>query len=104
MRLLDAAQIAGQRTDVHRRRVRFAERIVVPVEQTRAEVLALADDRGIGHAVEHVAHLLGDRVQRAADDLQCDRVDFCGGVGHDCPLQMEPRATRMSPCDSTAAT
>ena len=87
---------------MHRRRVGFAQSVVVAVEQTRAKILALTNDRGIRHAVEHVAHLLGDRVEGAADDLKGDRIDC--SVGHEFPFQAERRATRMSPCDSTEAT
>ena len=37
------------------------------VEDAGAEVLGLADDRRVRHAVEHARHLLGDRRERAAD-------------------------------------
>ena len=59
----------------------FAERVEVGVEQARAEVLRLADDRRERHPVEDVAHLLGDGLERAADDLQRDRVDLAGSRG-----------------------
>ena len=41
-----------------------------------AEVLGLADDRRVGHPEEHARHLLGDRVERAAEHAQRDRVDL----------------------------
>ena len=46
------------------------------VEDARAEVLGLADDRRVGHAEEDARHLLRDRVERAAEHAQRDRVDL----------------------------
>ena len=46
------------------------------VEDAGAEVLRLADDRGVAHPEEHAGHLLGDRVERAAEHAQRDRVDL----------------------------
>ena len=73
--LLDAPQIGRDGADVHRRRIRFAKRVEAAIEEAGAEILRFPDDRRIGHAVEDVAHLLGDRVQRATDHLQRDRID-----------------------------
>ena len=83
-RLVDPPQVGRDGADVHRRRIRFAERVEVAVEEPGAEILRLPDDRRIGHAVEHMAHLLRDRVQGTADHLQGDRVDFDWLGGHDC--------------------
>ena len=46
------------------------------VEDAGAEVLGLADDRRVAHPEEHAGHLLGDRVERAAEHAQGDRVDL----------------------------
>ena len=97
-RLFDPAQVAGQRADVHRCGVGFAQSVVFGVEQPRAKVLAFADDRGIAHAVEHVAHLLGDGMQRPADDLKGDRVEFLGHV-----MPPYTRSMRISPWPRTVA-
>ncbi len=43
------------------------------IEDAGAEVLGLADDRGVRHAVEHPRHLLRDRGEGAADDAHQDR-------------------------------
>ena len=61
------------RAHEHRRRVRLGEVVALAVEDARAEVLGLADDRGVRHAVEHARHLLRDRGERAADDAHQDR-------------------------------
>ena len=72
----EAADVPGQRADVHRRRVRLAQLASLGVEDPGAEVLGLADDRRVAHPEEHARHLLGDRVERAAEDAQRDRVDL----------------------------
>ena len=72
----EAADVPGQRADVHRGRVRLAELASVGVEDPRAEVLRLADDRGVAHPEEHPRHLLRDGVESTAEDAQCDRVDL----------------------------
>ena len=78
--LLDAleepADVPGQRADVHRRRLRLAQLAPVGVEEARAEVLGLADDRAVAHAEQDARHLLGDGVERAAEHAQRDRVDL----------------------------
>ena len=61
------------RAHEHRRRVGLGEVVALAVEDAGAEVLGLADDRGVGHAVEHARHLLRDRGERAADDAHQDR-------------------------------
>ena len=40
------------------------------------EILGLADDRRVRHPEEHPGHLLGDRVEGAAEDAERDRVDL----------------------------
>src|SRR5207244_2588373 len=45
----EAADVPRQRPDVHRSRVRLAELAPLAVEDARAEVLRLADDRGVAH-------------------------------------------------------
>ena len=72
----EAADVPGQRADVHRRRVGLAELTALGVEDARAEVLGLADDRGVAHPEEDAGHLLGDRVEGAAEHSQRDRVDL----------------------------
>ena len=79
--LLDAFEVAGERADVERGRFGLAEGVVLGVEEPGAEVLGFPDDRRERHPVEDVPHLLGDGVERAADDLEGDRVEFA--VGHD---------------------
>ena len=81
--LVDPPQVGRDRADVHRRRIRFAERVEVAIEEPGAQVLRLPDDRRVGHAVEHMPHLFRDRVQRAADHLEGDRVDLGLVGGHD---------------------
>jgi hypothetical protein len=70
----EAADVPGQRTDVHRSRVRLAQLTALGVEDARAEILRLPDDRGIGHAEQDARHLLGDRVEGAPEHSQGDRV------------------------------
>ena len=71
----EPADVPGERADVHRRRVRLAELAALRVEDPRAEVLGLADDRRVGHPEEDAGHLLRDRVEGAAEDPHGDRVD-----------------------------
>jgi hypothetical protein len=87
---------------MHRCRIGFAERLELRIEQTGPKVLALANDRGVRHAVQNIAHLFGDRVQCAADDLQRDRINFL--THGDLPFRLhQARAMCMSPCNSTTA-
>ncbi len=72
----EAADVPGQGADVHRRRVRLAELTPLRVEDSGPEILGLADDRAVAHAEEHAGHLLGDGVERAAEDPEGDRVDL----------------------------
>ena len=72
----EAADVPGERADVHRRRVRLAELAALRVEDPGAEVLGLADDRRVGHPEQDARHLLRDRVERAAEDAHRDRVDL----------------------------
>ena len=69
-------EIARQRANVERRRLRLAQGVELGVEEPGAQVLGLADDRGEGHPVEDVAHLLRDGVERPADHLQGDGIDL----------------------------
>jgi hypothetical protein len=73
--LHEAADVPRQRADVHRRGLRLAQLPAVDVEEPRAEVLGLADDRAVGHAEQDARHLRGDRVERAAEDAHGDGVD-----------------------------
>ena len=41
-----------------------------------AEVAALADDEGVGHSLEHQAHLVDDAHEGVAEHLEGDRVDL----------------------------
>ncbi len=75
-RVHEAADVPGQRADVHRRRVRLAELAPFDVEDARAEVFRLADDRRVAHAEEDAGHLFRDRVKPSAEDPQRDRVDL----------------------------
>ena len=61
------------RAHEHRRRVRLGQLVALRVEDAGAEVLGLADDRRVRHAVEDAGHLLGDRRERAADHAHQDR-------------------------------
>ena len=80
-RIANAGEIARQRADMQRRRFRLAQRVEIGVEQSGAEILRLADDRGKRHAVEHMPHFFGDGLQRAVDHLQRDRIDRFSGHG-----------------------
>src|SRR5919204_354802 len=75
-RVHEAADVPGQRADVHRRRVGLAQLPALGVEDAGAEVLGLADDRRVAHPEEHARHLLRDRVKGAAEHTQRDRVDL----------------------------
>ena len=78
----NAAQIARDRADVHRRGIAFAQGVIVQIEQPRAQILTFADDRGIRHPVQHIAHLFRYRMQRPADNLQRDRINYLAhGLG-----------------------
>ena len=61
------------RAHEHRRRVRLGQLVALRVEDAGAEVLGLADDRRVGHAVEDAGHLLGDGGEGAADHAHEDR-------------------------------
>ena len=71
----EPADVERQGADVHGRALALAQLAPGRVEQPAAEVLGLADDAGVGHAVEHLRHLAGDRVERPADHPQGDHVD-----------------------------
>ena len=73
---VDAAQVSRNRADMHGRGIGFAERIAISIEEASTEILGFANDRGIRHAVQHMAHFLGDGMKRTADNLQCDGGDF----------------------------
>src|SRR5262249_11396378 len=72
----EAADVPGQRADVHRRRVGLAELTPLGVEDAGAEVLRLADDRRVAHPEQDAGHLLGDRVEGPAEHAERDRVDL----------------------------
>ena len=69
----DVLDDARHGTHEHRRRFRFRQYEAIAVEDAGAEVFRFADDRGIGHAVEHARHLLSDGGEGAADDALHDR-------------------------------
>src|SRR5262245_24504345 len=71
----EAADVPGQRADVHRRRVGLAQLPAFGVEDAGAEILRLADDRGVAHPEEDARHLLGDRVKGAAEHPPRARVN-----------------------------
>src|SRR3954447_10657214 len=79
---IDAAQVAADRPRLQRRGLRgLAQLAALVVAQRAAEVLGLADDRGVGHARQAEAHLVGDRAQLAADHRRDDGVDGGAGLG-----------------------
>ena len=61
------------RAHEHRRRVRLGELVALGVEDPRAEILRLADDRRVAHPVQDAGHLLRDRREGAADHAHQDR-------------------------------
>ena len=78
-RLQDAADVARDRPRLQRRRLRrFGEAAALGIDQRRAEILRLADDRGVAHAHQLVAHLDRDVLERALDHRGGDRVDPVG--------------------------
>ena len=77
-RLHHPLRVGDERADVQRRVVGLGDLLAARVQQRAAHVLGLADEHGARAADELVGHLLGDRVQLAADDLQQDRVDRRG--------------------------
>ena len=99
-RLVDPSQVGRNGADMHRRRIGFAERVEVAIEEPGAEILRLPDDRRIGHAVEHMTHLLRDRMQGTADHLQGDGVDFDGLGGHDWTTSL---TCRLPDCATVAS-
>ena len=75
----DAAHVARDGAELQRRGVgRLGQLAPLRVEQRGAEVLGLADDRGVAHARQPPAHLQGDRLQRAAQHLGVDGADRRG--------------------------
>ncbi len=77
----EAADVPGQRADVHRRRVGLAQLAALRVEDAGAEVLGLADDRRVAHAEEDARHLLRDGVEGAAEHAERDRIDLDARAG-----------------------
>ena len=74
--LEDAAQVARDRAQLQWRGERaLADLAAIRVEQRDAEILRLADDRGIGHPHQLVARFEHDRVERAGDHARGHRVD-----------------------------
>ena len=74
----------------HRRIGAAGELAAVAVEQADAVVVGLADHRAAGGALDRVFDLGLDRVERAFDDLQHDRVDRRVVA----PLRRRPRLRR----------
>ena len=64
----EPADVSRQRPDVHRGGFALAELVAVGVVEPAAQVLRLADDARVGHAIEHLRHLARDRAESAADD------------------------------------
>jgi hypothetical protein len=78
--LQDAADITGDRAGLQRRaHLAFAELAPLGIGECRAEILGFADDAGIAHPHQLVAHLDRDVFQRAVDYGGCDRIDPRGG-------------------------
>ena len=89
-RRLMPGDVARDRARLERRRLRrLAELAALGVAEDAAEVLRLADDRGVGHAGQLVAHLDRDRVERAGDDGRGDRVDSRLDRAHRAPSFVE---------------
>ena len=83
---VDAGDVARDRSRLQRCRLRgLTELAPVRVAEDAAEVLRLADDRGVGHAGQLVAHLDRDRVERAGDHRGGDRVDARLDCAHRAP-------------------
>ena len=73
----DATHIPRHRPQLQGRGERaLADLAALRVEQRRTEVLGLADDRGVRHAGQLVAHLERDPVEGAGDHPGGDRVDL----------------------------
>ena len=79
----EAADVAGDRARLQRRALLgLGQLAVLHIDERSAEILRFADDAGIGHAHELVAHLDRNVLQRALNDTRSDRIDFLiGGIG-----------------------
>ena len=76
--LANAADVTGNRARLQwSAHAAFAQLQPVGIGQRRAEILGLADDARIAHPHQLVAHLDGNRVERALDDGGGDGVDPC---------------------------
>ena len=71
---------ADETAEMHRDVLGLAERVALSVEQGGRAIAALLDVRGIAGPNQRLAHLLHNRRQRAADDLDRDRVDLGHGA------------------------
>ena len=79
----EAADVAGDRARLQRRALLGLGQLpVLHIDERCAEILKFADDAGIGHAHELVAHLDRNVLQRPLDDARGDRIDLLiGGFG-----------------------
>ena len=81
-RILNACQIARDRTDMHRSGFRLAKRVEISVEQPGPQILGFPDDRGERHSKQHVRHFLGNGFDGSADHLKSDRINCLVFLGH----------------------
>ena len=79
----EAADVAGDRARLQRRALLgLGQLAVLHIDERSAEILRFADDAGIGHAHELVAHLDRNVLQRTLNDARGDRIDFLiAGIG-----------------------
>ena len=82
----DGSDRLGHRAEVHRDVLGLRDHATVLVEERRRAVAPLLDVRRERGADEHRSHLLGDRAERRADDLQLD-VDHATSAGRACRAQ-----------------
>jgi hypothetical protein len=76
-------QEGDEAAEVHRDVLGLAQRVAAPVEERGRAVAALLDVGRVAGADQRLAHLLDDRGERAADDLDGDRVDRDGFGAHE---------------------
>jgi hypothetical protein len=75
-RIQDAADVAGDRSRLQRRRLcRLGQPAPLGIDQCRAEIFGFADNRRIGHPHQLVTHLDRDVLQRALHDAGGNAVD-----------------------------
>ena len=70
----DALDDLRHRAHKHRSRVGLGDVVALSVKQSGTEILGLANDRRVRHAVEDAGHLLRDGVEGAADHAHQDRL------------------------------